>query len=178
MFGRKLDRPCLSSSHWWPYVRLAYMPNVLSSWNQVIIMLIMIIIIIITIHAVNIFSFLDVLYASYSSDEHFVNVEQHPVLPYFLIKQYLILQTVLFSWLVHGYAVTFLAYPTGISVNSSGARKCRLTWWCKTTLVHDVIMTIFTFWRQFWRLDVSFRQTFRRQRIREEPYRVFLDRKM
>ena len=36
---------------------------------------------------------------------------------------------------------TFLAYPTGISVNTR-ARKCRLTRGCKTTLVHDVKMTI------------------------------------
>ena len=39
----------------------------------------------------------------------------------------------------------FLAYPTAISVNPNGARKWRLTWGCKTTLVHDVSMTIFAF---------------------------------
>ena len=45
----------------------------------------------------------------------------------------------------------------------------------ETTLVHDVSMTILTSWRHF---HVSFCQTFRRQRIREEPYRTFLDKKM
>ena len=39
----------------------------------------------------------------------------------------------------------------------------------------DVLTSFMTFWRYF---HVSFRQTFRRQRIREEPYRTFLDRKM
>ena len=46
----------------------------------------------------------------------------------------------------------------------------------KMTLVHDVSMTI---WRHCWRhFHVSFRQLFRHQRTREEPYRTFLDRKM
>ena len=42
----------------------------------------------------------------------------------------------------------FLAYPTGISGNPTGAGKCRLIrlgGGCKTTLVHDVRMTIFMF---------------------------------
>ena len=55
---------------------------------------------------------------------------------------------------------------------------------CKTTLVHDVSMTILTSWRHFhvltsfltsWRhFHVNFRQTFPRQCIREERYRTFL----
>ena len=42
------------------------------------------------------------------------------------------------------------------------------------TPVHDISMTILTFWRHFTSV---FRQTFRRQRIGEEPYRTSLDRK-
>ena len=38
-----------------------------------------------------------------------------------------------------------LAYPTGISVNPTGDRKCL----CKTTLVHGVRMMILTFLRHF-----------------------------
>ena len=41
----------------------------------------------------------------------------------------------------HGIQV--LAYPTGIAVNMTGARKCQLTWGCKT-FVHDVSMMILT----------------------------------
>ena len=56
---------------------------------------------------------------------------------------------------------------------------------CSTTPVHDISMTILM---SFWSLDVLFdvltsfsrqlRQTFRRQRIREEPYRTFLIEKV
>ena len=60
------------------------------------------------------------------------------------------------------------AYPTGISVNPTGARKCRcFTWWCKTTLVPDIRMTILmSFWTSSRHFDVIFRQTFRRQSLR------------
>ena len=37
------------------------------------------------------------------------------------------------------------ACPIGISVNPTGARKCRLTEGCKTTLVQDVSMTMLPF---------------------------------
>ena len=47
-----------------------------------------------------------------------------------------------------------LAYLTWIYVNPTRLRNDVLHKECKTTLVHDVIMTIFTFWRYFWRLDV------------------------
>ena len=53
-----------------------------------------------------------------------------------------------------------LAYPTEISVNPTGARKCRLTRECKTTLVHDVSVSF----RHTSVFDVIFCQTFRRQR--------------
>ena len=40
---------------------------------------------------------------------------------------------------------SFLAYPTRISMNPTGARKCRLSPWCKATLMHDVRTSIVTF---------------------------------
>ena len=53
---------------------------------------------------------------------------------------------------------------------STGARKCLRG--CRTTLLHDVSMTVLTFWRHFY---ASLGQTFRHQRIRVEPNRTFLD---
>ena len=66
------------------------------------------------------------------------------------------------NWLILAFPTDpcLLAYPTGISVNPTGARK-----W----------LSCMTSARRFWRFDVI---TFRLQRIREEPYRTFLDRKM
>ena len=53
---------------------------------------------------------------------------------------------ILWNLLFVNTEIVFLAYPPGkVSVNSIGARKCNLTRGCKTTLVHDVSMTIFTF---------------------------------
>ena len=45
----------------------------------------------------------------------------------------------------------FLHYwpPTGISASLTGARKCRLTCGCKTTLSHDNMTSILTFWCHF-----------------------------
>ena len=49
-------------------------------------------------------------------------------------------------------SVCFLAYATGISMNPTDARKCRLTWWvvrwlsCMTILIFDVLTS---FLRQF-----------------------------
>ena len=77
-------------------------------------------------------------------------------------------------------SLSFLAYPTRISVNQTGARKYRLTWGgCKTTLMHDISMTILTSFLTSWRqFHVSFCQTFRRQGIGEEQYQTFLDQTM
>ena len=49
--------------------------------------------------------------------------------------------------------------------------------WCKTTLVHDIRMTILTFGRHYWRLDDIFPPKFRCQCNREEPNQTVFDRK-
>ena len=72
-----------------------------------------------------------------------------------------------------------LAYPTRISVNTTRLGNVVLHEGCKTTLVCDVSMTILTSFLISWgHFHVSFRQTFRHQHIRKEPYGTFLDRKM
>ena len=66
----------------------------------------------------------------------------------------------------------FLAYPTGISVTPTGARKCCLTWGGLRQL--SCMTSVWQFWRHF---HVKFRKMFWRQRIREEPNLIFLDKK-
>ena len=77
-----------------------------------------------------------------------------------------------FSFLYHvRIKIFFLAYPTGISVNPTRARKCRPTWGGVRWLVHDLCMTsarrFLTSWRHF---HISFCRTVWRQCIREEPH--------
>ena len=57
------------------------------------------------------------------------------------------------TFYIHHVRWHFLAYPTGISVNPTGARKCHLAAGCMTTLVQDVRMT---FLLHFWCLDFIF----------------------
>ena len=73
----------------------------------------------------------------------------------------------------------FLHTPPGFPWTWPGQGNVILHLSCKTTLMYDVSITILmSFLTSSCHFCVILRPAFRRRRIREEPYRTFLDRKM